>query len=456
MNSGETWPRCLDHLAYTLDDQDFNTWIRPLHAIEASGSEGRLTLRLLAPNEIMRDHVQDRFLLRIEQALKQSCPESRAAIELVVGERPETRTVHTQSTPGIQGHGATKADAVRQRQSSNLQPSWAFQNFVRGKSNQLAHAASLQVSENPSGSYNPLYIYGDTGLGKTHLMHAIGNQLLKSRPHAKVLYIRSEDFVRRFVASLRNNTLDRFKKEFRNLDVLLIDDVQFFAGKDQSQEEFFHTFNALWERSSQIVLSSDRYPRDIDRLEDRLRSRFGSGLTVAVEPPEFETRVAILLNKAQEVHQVRLPEDVAFLIARRVQSNVRELEGALKNIVAQTQLLGRPLDLESTQSVLRDLFAAQERMVSVENIQKLVCEHYKVQASDLLSKSRSRSIARPRQIAMSLARELTTKSLPEIGRAFGGRDHTTVLHACSKIESLRATDSRLNEDYLKLIRLLSN
>jgi chromosomal replication initiator protein len=287
-------------------------------------------------------------------------------------------------------------------------------------------------------------------------MHAIGNQLLKSRPHAKVLYIRSEDFVRRFVASLRNNTLDRFKKEFRNLDALLIDDVQFFAGKDQSQEEFFHTFNALWERSSQIVLTSDRYPRDIDRLEDRLRSRFGSGLTVAVEPPEFETRVAILLNKAQEIHGVRLPEEVAFLIARRVQSNVRELEGALKNIVAQTQLLGRPLDLESTQSVLRDLFAAQERMVSVENIQKLVCEHYKVQASDLLSKSRSRSIARPRQIAMSLARELTTKSLPEIGRAFGGRDHTTVLHACSKIESLRATDSRLNEDYLKLIRLLSN
>ncbi|MGA1561675.1 MAG: chromosomal replication initiator protein DnaA [Gammaproteobacteria bacterium] len=451
MNSGETWPRCLDHLAYTLDDQDFNTWIRPLHAIEAQSAAG-VTLRLLAPNEIMRDHVRERFLPRIEQALRQSCPERGAAIELVVGERPEVRSVHTQtSTPQTRGE-----DALRQRQASNLQTSWTFQNFVRGKSNQLAHAASLQVSENPSGSYNPLYIYGDTGLGKTHLMHAIGNQLLKSRPHAKVLYIRSEDFVRRFVASLRNNTLDRFKKEFRNLDALLIDDVQFFAGKDQSQEEFFHTFNALWERSSQIVLTSDRYPRDIDRLEDRLRSRFGSGLTVAVEPPEFETRVAILLNKAQEIHGVRLPEEVAFLIARRVQSNVRELEGALKNIVAQTQLLGRPLDLESTQSVLRDLFAAQERMVSVENIQKLVCEHYKVHASDLLSKSRSRSIARPRQIAMSLARELTTKSLPEIGRAFGGRDHTTVLHACGKIESLRATDSRLNEDYLKLIRLLSN
>ncbi len=445
MSSGEAWPRCLDHLAYTLDDQDFNTWIRPLHAIEAQG-----TLRLLAPNEIMREHVRERFLPRIEQALRQSCPEQIAAIELLVGERPGSRPSAADPQPARNG------EAMRAQQVSNLQTAWTFQNFVRGKSNQLAHAASLQVSENPSGSYNPLYIYGDTGLGKTHLMHAIGNQLLKSRPQAKVLYIRSEDFVRRFVASLRNNTLDRFKKEFRSLDALLIDDVQFFAGKDQSQEEFFHTFNALWERSSQIVLTSDRYPRDIDRLEDRLRSRFGSGLTVAVEPPEFETRVAILLNKAQEIHRMRLPEDVAFLIARRVQSNVRELEGALKNIVAQTQLLGRPLDLESTQTVLRDLFAAQERMVSIENIQKLVCEHYRVQASDLLSKSRSRSIARPRQIAMSLARELTNMSLPEIGRAFGGRDHTTVLHACGKVESLRATDSRLHEDYLKLLRLLSN
>ncbi|HET19796.1 MAG TPA: chromosomal replication initiator protein DnaA, partial [Chromatiales bacterium] len=358
---------------------------------------------------------------------------------------------------------ATPAAAMPERRHApreeptahNLNPSFTFTSFVGGKSNQLARAAAMQVADNPGGGYNPLFIYGGVGLGKTHLMHAIGNQLLASNPNARVLYLHSERYVQDMIRAIQHNAINEFKQFYRSLNLLLIDDIQFFAGKDRSQEEFFHTFNALMESGQQIVMSCDRYPKEIDGLEERLKSRFGWGLTVAIEPPELETRVAILQSKAEQ-SGIDLPSEVAFFIAKRIRSNIRELEGALRRVMASSQFTGRPITLDFTREALKDLIALQDRLVTIDNIQKTVAQYYKLKVDDLLSERRSRSITRPRQMAMALAKELTNHSLPEIGQAFGGRDHTTVIHACRKIAELRESDGRLGEDYITLLRTLSS
>ncbi|MDP3559994.1 MAG: chromosomal replication initiator protein DnaA, partial [Legionellaceae bacterium] len=348
-----------------------------------------------------------------------------------------------------------KAPTITDYKNTYLNPNFTFDSFVEGNSNQLARAASLQVAERSGHAYNPLFIYGGVGLGKTHLMHAIGNTILRSKPDAKVLYLHSERFVADMVKALQTNAINEFKRFYRSLDALLIDDIQFFAGKDRSQEEFFHTFNALLEGQQQIILTSDRYPKEIEGVEERLKSRFGWGLTVAVEPPELETRVAILMSKA-ELSQVELPYEVAFFIAKRIRSNVRELEGALRRVIANAHFTGKPITVEFVHEALRDLLASQDKLVTVENIQKTVAEYYKVKLVDLLSQRRSRSLARPRQMAMTLAKELTNHSLPEIGAHFGGRDHTTVIHACRKVKELIAADTQFAEDYKNLMRILSS
>lgn len=338
---------------------------------------------------------------------------------------------------------------------SNINPNYKFDNFVEGKSNQLARAAASQVADNPGGSYNPLFIYGGTGLGKTHLLHAVGNGIMANRENARIVYMHSERFVQDMVKALQNNAIEDFKRFYRSVDALLIDDIQFFANKEHSQEEFFHTFNALLEGNQQIILTSDRYPKEIDGVEDRLKSRFGWGLTIAIEPPELETRVAILMRKAAE-NRIHLPNEVAFFIAKRLRSNVRELEGALNRVIANANFTGRPITIDFVREALRDLLALQEKLVTVDNIQKTVADYYKIKVSDILSKRRSRSVARPRQVAMALAKELTNHSLPELGNLFGGRDHTTVLHACRKIEQLREESHDIKEDYKNLIRTLSS
>ncbi|SUX93753.1 chromosomal replication initiator protein [Citrobacter koseri] len=338
---------------------------------------------------------------------------------------------------------------------SNVNVKHTFDNFVEGKSNQLARAAARQVADNPGGAYNPLFLYGGTGLGKTHLLHAVGNGIMARKPNAKVVYMHSERFVQDMVKALQNNAIEEFKRYYRSVDALLIDDIQFFANKERSQEEFFHTFNALLEGNQQIILTSDRYPKEINGVEDRLKSRFGWGLTVAIEPPELETRVAILMKKADE-NDIRLPGEVAFFIAKRLRSNVRELEGALNRVIANANFTGRAITIDFVREALRDLLALQEKLVTIDNIQKTVAEYYKIKIADLLSKRRSRSVARPRQMAMALAKELTNHSLPEIGDAFGGRDHTTVLHACRKIEQLREESHDIKEDFSNLIRTLSS
>ena len=338
---------------------------------------------------------------------------------------------------------------------SNVNIKHKFNNFVEGKSNQLGLAAARQVADNPGAAYNPLFLYGGTGLGKTHLLHAVGNAIVDNKPNAKVVYMHSERFVQDMVKALQNNAIEEFKRYYRSVDALLIDDIQFFANKERSQEEFFHTFNALLEGNQQIILTSDRYPKEISGVEDRLKSRFGWGLTVAIEPPELETRVAILMKKAED-HQIHLADEVAFFIAKRLRSNVRELEGALNRVIANANFTGRPITIDFVREALRDLLALQEKLVTIDNIQKTVAEYYKIKVADLLSKRRSRSVARPRQLAMALAKELTNHSLPEIGDAFGGRDHTTVLHACRKIEQLREESHDIKEDYSNLIRTLSS
>jgi chromosomal replication initiator protein len=337
---------------------------------------------------------------------------------------------------------------------SGINRNYTFDNFVEGKSNQLAHAAAMQVAENPGGSYNPLFIYGGVGLGKTHLMHAVGNALLTKNPNARVVYLHSERFVADMVKALQLKAMTEFKRFYRSVDALLIDDIQFFEGKEQSQEEFFHTFNALLEGGQQMIVTCDRYPKEVDGLEERLRSRFGWGLTVAVEPPELETRVAILMKKADEV-RMELPPDAAFFIAQRIRSHVRDLEGALKRVIAHSKFTGRPISVELVKDSLKDLLALQDKLVSITNIQSTVAEYYKIKTSDMMAKRRNRSVARPRQVAMALAKELTNHSLPEIGDAFGGRDHTTVLHACRKIRELRDSNADMREDYKKLMRALT-
>ena len=366
--------------------------------------------------------------------------------------------------------GTTATAAVKERSSapnqkaetdsqiiehqSNLNVNFTFDNFVEGKSNQLAKAAATQVAENPGAAYNPLFLYGGVGLGKTHLMHAIGNLICKNNKKAKVVYLHSERFVADMVRALQSNSINAFKEYYRSVDALLIDDIQFFAGKERSQEEFFHTFNALLEGQRQIILTSDRYPKEINGIEERLKSRFGSGLTVAVQPPELETRVAILINKAEQ-NGIELPHEVAFFIAKRIRSNVRELEGALKRVIANAHFTGSAITLDFVQEALRDLLAVQEKLVSIDNIMRTVAEYYKIKVAELLSKRRSRSVARPRQVAMALCKELTNHSLPEIGDAFGGRDHTTVLHACKQIKQLRASTADIAEDFSNLLRILS-
>ena len=439
------WNRCIRDLQAELPEQQFNTWIRPLQAVE---DEGRL--RLLAPNRFVVDWLQEHYIQRILEIIDGSGSNTELIVE--VGSRQAAPSPDTAAASVVRS--TWSSEAAPAAMASRLNPAFTFESFVEGKSNQLARAAASQVGENPGTSYNPLFIYGGVGLGKTHLMHAVGNAMLARNPRARVAYVHSERFVGDMVRGLQHNKISEFKRSYRSLDALLIDDIQFFAGKERSQEEFFHTFNALLEGQRQIVLTCDRYPKEVVGLEERLKSRFGWGLTVAIEPPELETSVAILMSKA-EADGVDLPEQVAFFIAKRIRSNVRELEGALRRVIANSKFTGRPINLDFAKEALRDLLALQERLVSIENIQKTVAEYYKIRVGDLLSKKRSRSIARPRQVAMALAKELTNHSLPEIGDAFGGRDHTTVLHACRRIESLRETEKRVDEDYLNLLRTLT-
>ena len=438
------WDQCLNRLESELPEQQFNTWIRPLHAIEDSQS-----LRLLAPNRFVQDWVEENFLSRIREIVL--LHNTDLSVSLEIGSlKPPDKNISSVVNRGEFLIKSQDPEPTR----SNLDPNFTFDTFVQGKSNELAKAASLQVANSPGGAYNPLFIYGGTGLGKTHLMQAVGNTMLEHKPQGKIVYLHSERFVSDMVKALQHNSIDSFKRFYRNVDALLIDDIQFFAGKERSQEEFFHTFNSLLESQQQVILTCDRYPKEVEGLEDRLKSRFGWGLTVAIDPPELETRAAILKSKAENAN-IELPDEVAFFVAKRIQSNVRELEGVLRRLVAHAQFTGRPVTLDLTQEALRDLLAMQERMVSIENIQKTVAEYYKIRVSDLHSKSRSRSITRPRQLAMSLAKNLTSHSLPEIGDAFGGRDHTTVLHACRKIDELKDSDNRIREDYHNLLRTIT-
>ena len=438
------WNRCIRSLQSELPEQQFNTWIRPLQAEEADGQ-----LRLLAPNRFVVDWLQEHYIERILELVDGSDRSIEVLLEVGSRHKPAAAVEKPVRPAAFEVRSAPPP-----RVASRLSPTFVFDSFVEGKSNQLARAAASQVAENPGKSYNPLFIYGGVGLGKTHLMHAIGNAILDRRPDARVAYVHSERFVGDMVRGLQHNTISEFKRSYRSLDALLIDDIQFFAGKERSQEEFFHTFNALLEGQRQIVLTCDRYPKEVNGLEERLKSRFGWGLTVAIEPPELETSVAILMSKAA-AEQVELPHEVAFFIAKRIRSNVRELEGALRRVLANSRFTGRPINLAFAKEALRDLLALQDRLVSIENIQKTVADYFKIRVADLLSKKRSRSIARPRQFAMALAKELTNHSLPEIGDAFGGRDHTTVLYGCRRIASLRELEKRVDDDYLNLLRTLT-
>jgi chromosomal replication initiator protein len=442
------WQKCLDRLENELPAQQFNTWIRPLHAIESADQ-----LRLLAPNRFVLDWIKNHHIDVITRVVTDVGSDSAPSIELDIG--TSKRVEQTRNTEPAPVRGEVTKSPVEIPDNSTLNQEFTFDTFVGGKSNQLARAASIQVAENPGGAYNPLFIYGGVGLGKTHLMHAVGNMIISRNQAARVVYLHSERFVADMVKALQHNAINEFKRYYRTVDALLIDDIQFFAGKERSQEEFFHTFNALLEGQQQVILTCDRYPKEVNGLEERLKSRFGWGLTAAIEPAELETRVAILMNKANQT-QVDVPDEVAFFIAKRIQSNIRELEGALRRVIASSRFTGRPITLEFTKEALRDLLALQDKLVTIENIQKTVVEYYKIRASDLLSARRSRSITRPRQMAMALAKELTTHSLPEIGDAFGGRDHTTVLHACRKIAELKESDNRINEDYCNLLRTLTS
>lgn len=503
--SVELWQQCVELLRDELPAQQFNTWIRPLQ-VEAEGDE----LRVYAPNRFVLDWVNEKYLSRLLELLGEHGNGIAPALSLLIGSRRSSAPRAAPNAPLAAAVAASQAQAAQAavvnepvaapvaaapvavepeqapsrdsfdamgessaapapsgrteqrtvqvegalKHTSYLNRTFTFENFVEGKSNQLARAAAWQVADNPKHGYNPLFLYGGVGLGKTHLMHAVGNHLLKKNPNAKVVYLHSERFVADMVKALQLNAINEFKRFYRSVDALLIDDIQFFARKERSQEEFFHTFNALLEGGQQVILTSDRYPKEIEGLEERLKSRFGWGLTVAVEPPELETRVAILMKKADQA-KVELPHDAAFFIAQRIRSNVRELEGALKRVIAHSHFMGRDITIELIRESLKDLLALQDKLVSVDNIQRTVAEYYKIKISDLLSKRRSRSVARPRQVAMALSKELTNHSLPEIGDVFGGRDHTTVLHACRKINELKESDADIREDYKNLLRTLT-
>jgi len=426
-----------------LPEQQFNTWVRPLQAMEGNGA-----LKLLAPNRFVVDWVNANLLPRIGELLRDGTSGDAPIITVEVGSRSQS----PRRVPPVERARPRPAEGLVV--GARLNPDFTFGTFVEGKSNQLAKAAALQVAENPGRAYNPLFLYGGVGLGKTHLMHSIAHLIKHNDPEARIAYVHSERFVGDMVRALQHNSMNEFKTAYRSLNALLIDDIQFFAGKERSQEEFFHTFNELLEGQNQVILSCDRYPKEVEGLEERLKSRFGWGLTVAIEPPELETCVAILMSKARTAG-VELPEEVAFFIAKRIRSNVRELEGALRRVMANSRFTGRPITLEFTKEALKDLLSLQAKLVTIDNIQKTVADYYKVRMADLLSKRRSRSVARPRQVAMALAKELTTHSLPEIGDAFGGRDHTTVLHACKRIKDLRDLEQRMKEDYSNLLRTLA-
>lgn len=496
------WQRCVDHLKEELPSQQFNTWIRPLQA--EFSAEG---LTLFAPNRFVQDWVKDKFYSRICELVHRQSGGQAFDVFLEVGKKqPDdvlSRVTHAEprlladnaehsravkgndnsafnatfslpeaearsiesaeaklrsvTMPSRRGSNAKSMELIiegKLRHKGSLNAENTFDNFIEGKSNQLARAAAIQVADNPGGAYNPLFIYGGVGLGKTHLMHAIGNSMLARKPNARVVYLHSETFVATMVTALQLNAINEFKRYYRSVDALLIDDIQFFAGKERSQEEFFHTFNALLEGGQQIILTSDKYHKEINGLEERLKSRFGWGLSVAVEPPELETRAAILINKAAQSN-IELPGDAAMFIAQRLRSHVRELEGALKKVIIHANFVGRRIDLDLVREALRDLFALHEKLVSIDNIQRTVAEYYKIKMADMLSKRRNRSVARPRQVAMSLAKELTNHSLPEIGDAFGGRDHTTVLHACKQIKKLRGSSQDIAEDYNNLLRAMA-
>lgn len=492
--SVELWQQCVELLRDELPAQQFNTWIRPLQ-VDGDSEE----LRVYAPNRFVLDWVNEKYLGRLMELLAERGNGLAPALALLIGSRrsaaarpaptapkaaapaplpsvsapaapttsaPQRAAPSRSSFDSMGGSAPVAPPAATMRNertvqvegalkhTSYLNRTFTFENFVEGKSNQLARAAAWQVADNPKHGYNPLFLYGGVGLGKTHLMHAVGNQLLKKNPNAKIVYLHSERFVADMVKALQLNAINEFKRFYRSVDALLIDDIQFFAKKERSQEEFFHTFNALLEGGQQVILTSDRYPKEIEGLEERLKSRFGWGLTVAVEPPELETRVAILMKKAEQT-KVELSHEAAFFIAQRIRSNVRELEGALKRVIAHSHFTNHPISIELIRESLKDLLALQDKLVSIDNIQRTVAEYYKLKLTEMLSKRRSRSIARPRQVAMALSKELTNHSLPEIGSAFGGRDHTTVLHACRKIAELKESDADIREDYKNLLRTLT-
>ncbi|KTC84938.1 chromosomal replication initiator protein DnaA [Legionella brunensis] len=448
--SANVWQKCLGFLKEEYPPQQFNTWLRPLQAEFQDAN-----LVLLAPNRFVVDWVKKNFYSRIKELVNQFGGGVVSSVSIEIGSKAASPIAIEPASKEASTISKVAPKKTADYKNSYLNKKFLFDSFVEGNSNQLARAASLQVAERPGEAYNPLFIYGGVGLGKTHLMHAIGNTILKNNPEAKVLYLHSERFVADMVKALQTNSINEFKRFYRSLNALLIDDIQFFAGKDRSQEEFFHTFNALLEGQQQIILTSDRYPKEIEGMEERLKSRFGWGLTVAVEPPELETRVAILISKAEQSN-IELPYEVAFFIAKRIRSNVRELEGALRRVIANAHFTGKLITIDFVHEALRDLLALQDKLVTIENIQKTVAEYYKVKVADLLSKRRSRSIARPRQMAMALAKELTNHSLPEIGDHFGGRDHTTVIHACRKVKELILAENDFAEDYKNLMRTLTS
>ncbi len=479
------WKLCASSLQDELPSQQFNTWIRPLQIDEVANPN---ELRLLAPNRFISNWVEEKFLTRIKELVAHFQDGANLSVVVAVGSKPQaafelsrpaiSRPTIKETTLAVAEPKIGRVDVIQSpspekarrsndervsqdadvegglKHSNYLNAASTFATFVEGKSNQLGLAAARQVAENPGGAYNPLFIYGGVGLGKTHLMQAVGNALVAKNPNAKVVYLHSERFVADMVKALQLNAINDFKRYYRSMDALLIDDIQFFAGKERSQEEFFHTFNSLLEGGRQIILTCDRFPKEINGLEERLKSRFGWGLTVAVEPPELETRVAILMKKAEQVN-IDLPHDAAFFIAQRIRANVRDLEGALKRVIASANFTGRAIDVELVREALKDLLALQDKQVGIDNIQKVVCEYYKIKMNDMVSKRRSRSVARPRQVAMALAKELTNHSLPEIGEAFGGRDHTTVLHACRKIKELQEQTADIREDMKNLLRSLT-
>ncbi len=436
-----TWNNCLSRLENEIPSSDFSTWVRPLQV-----EENDEQIRLLAPNRFVLDWVKQHYFTKFEDVIHEFSNGS-LSLHLEIGSKSSSSKTPTKKVK--------KVEAAQKKLPSFLNKAFTFERFIEGQSNQLAKAAALQVAENMGKAYNPLFIYGNSGLGKTHLMHAIGNAMLEEKPQLNVVYLHSEKFVQDMVKALQQNTIAKFKEYYRSIDVLLVDDIQFLAGKERSQEEFFHTFNNLLDKKHQIVMTCDQYPKEIAGLEDRLKSRFGWGLPVAIEPPDLETRAAILMKKASIIG-IDLPQEVAFFISKRVPSNVRELEGALRRVVANAQFTHKPITLEFTKESLQDLINLQEKLVNIDNIQKTVAEYFKLKVADLSSKARKQTVTRPRQVAMALARELTTHSYPEIGHSFGGRDHTTVISACKRVDELRATNKKFDEDYMNLLRTLSH